>query len=151
LADGESGIATVRSAGEVLAKSTSYVYQPDGRILTSETLEGRSLLDTTGTGSFNGFRNQLNWLRLFNVSSFPVTVTISGISQSEEDLGSRTVTLSGESGQDVNLNELLSIGTTDVGTVQLEISAGGTILAEIVRVQHSDAGALEDIETFEVQ
>jgi hypothetical protein len=151
LADGESGVAKVRSSGSILAKSTSYFYQADGRILTSETLEGRGLLDTTGSGSFNGFRNQLNWMRLFNVSGASVDATISGISQLGENLGSRTITLSGESGQDVNLNELFNIGTTDVGTVRLDISAGGTVLAEIVRVQHSDSGVLEDIETFEVQ
>jgi len=151
LLEGESGVARVSSDNPVIAKSTSYIYRPDGRILASETSEGASLLLARASGSYNGFRNQLNWLRLFNVSGVDVAVTVSGTSQQGAPLPGSTVTLPAESGRDVNLNELLGFGDTDVGTVQLDISAAGAVLASITRVQQSDAGALEDIETFEVR
>jgi len=88
---------------------------------------------------------------LYNVSGADVSVTVSGTSQQGANLGSTTVSLSGESGRDINLNELFELGSVDVGTVQLDISVGGALLADIVRVQHSDMGELEDIETFTVR
>ena len=155
LETGESGAAKIKSVfgNKILAKSTSYLYRPDGRILTSETAEAREALPANSFGSYNSFRNQLNWLRLFNVTNTILDVEITGYNTSgKKEISRKTISLNPKSGQDIDLNALFSLDLNQVGQFELKVSREDSILADVIRVQHNDNySELQDIETFEVQ
>jgi hypothetical protein len=154
LLEGESGVAEVRGANSsrLLVKSTSYIYRADGKILSSETVSGHKPIGVEASGSYNSFRHQLNWLRLFNVSNSGVDVTVVGYDQlTNEELGRKEVSLGALSGRDLDLNGIFSLGSTDVGRVRIVSSKSGEIVSDIVRVQHDENMQLEALETFAVR
>jgi len=152
---GESGLAEVRPVNgmPILVTSTSYLYEADGRVNTAFSSTGRALLGSEAVSSYNTFRNQLNWLRVYNVRNGEVTVTATALDQSGQQIGVHTFTLGSKSGVDINLNEALSLPVgVAVGQVQFSVSKPAAVFAEIARVEHNaDYTRVIEIETFAVK
>ncbi len=151
---GESGLVSIESSGggRILAKSTAYFYRSDGRIQSAFNSEARGLIEEDGVGSYNTFRNQDNWLRLYNVSSKKVRVRITGFEQSGTTDGqSSEIEIEGQTGVDIHLNGLLSLQPDAVGRVVVDPLSPRSVLAELVRVEtDSNVGGLKAVESFAV-
>ena len=152
LGENESGIASITSGSTaVIAKSVAYFYRPDGHVASAYATNARELLGSSGRSEFNTFLSQLNWLRLFNVSSNVVTVTITGYNQDGSLRGSFNIQLLATSGIDINLNSALSLDSDRIGTIALSTSEANAVLGNVLRIRaNSDATHFVEAEILAV-
>ncbi len=151
---GESGVVeVVGTSGSVLVKASSYIYDQDGGIATSVTTEGQVALASTSYSSFNTFRDQINWLRAYNVGAKPTTITIEGSNGIDGKIYETvSFVLDKSSGQDINLNQVFGLDSSSYGRIKVSVSGAGQISADIIRVENTpDLSEVIEMEVFNFQ
>lgn len=138
---GTSGIVKVTPLGTeaIIADSMFYFLKPDGSISTAYVSHGEPNYSAPKYGTYNTYLGQQNWLKLFNDSSSPATVTITvnqlGGASPAVPLGSTSITLQPGAGVDAELIGTLgfAIPADTYGTVEVTAPAG--VFSQLLRLR----------------
>ena len=147
--EGESGWIEVEPAttSPILSKSSSYYFRDDGKVSTAAAVSGRSLFTTQASGVFNSFLSQSNWLRLYNFSASPVSISLNAVNgNGGEQLSNSTLLLDANSGQDIHINSNLAIPVNRYGELSIQVEPAAQVAAELLRVQYSSDGKVIETE-----
>jgi hypothetical protein len=144
---GESGVAilTPLTATAFISNSRSYYFGPDASVTEAGLEIGRSVLGSKPISLFNSYLDQLNWLRLFNVSGSSVDITVEARNADGSSLGSAAFTLPARQGLDVELKQNLNfnIPAGSYGQVRISQNAASAIVAEDLRFALTPQGQVK--------
>lgn len=104
-----TAILTASGANKLISNTRSYYHLANGSVSEASLLEGRHLLGDMSNSIANTFLNQMNWLRMFNISTLPLNLNVEAYDRDGNLIGSRLLTLAAEHGIDLEAESKLSV------------------------------------------
>ena len=146
LAPNATGLVRLKTSGKILAKSLFYFRDVESRrVLAAYNAPAREAFGMQYVGSYNLFLDQMNWLRIANVTDESVTASYSFASADCADEPAREIFLRPRTRFDILLTEdnvdCLKANTN--GVLNIETDMTGSILAEVLRVRLKEDGRFD--------